>query len=182
MAIFSGVGKLIGFKYKSAAELGRSDSLLELSLTIPTGEKKKEGVEYAPSNIWKVTLWGAYAEALKDRVYVSEGQPKQRLEVSGGVGVPDSYINGSGNAATSMKLVNPKVEIIDWKPEGFEEDDSEKETEVAKTSSTPAPASSASSKKKGKKDSLLDAVSPDFSDLDFIGDDEIVSGVDNIPF
>lgn len=148
---FSGVGKVIGFRYKTAEEANTNANVLEISLNIPTGDQKKDGQDYPPSNIWKATLWGARADGLKDRVFQG-----QRLQiVSAHVGEAGAYINSEGVAKPDLRLTQVDLKPIDW-------DNSNGETSISNTTTEEVK----EKKTKKKKDSSLDEIIPDFSDLD----------------
>lgn len=124
IAIF---GRIISTKFKTAEELNLSGDkcLLEISISAPTGERKKEGQDYAPSNIYRVTLWDKRAAALAP--YAVEGK---FAFVTGKLGVPNVYINKEGEPGCSLTI----FEVADIKMVNTVRDDAVEETPAAKSS------------------------------------------------
>lgn len=104
--IYSGVGRVISVEYKAAEETGWKQDLLEISVSITTGEKKKEGEKYAPSNIFKVPLWGKYAEAMRNYVEVGKS-----LYVTGLLTF-NAYVDKQGEPKASPTIRDAKVELV----------------------------------------------------------------------
>jgi len=149
--VFSGFGKVIGIKYKEAGEVAES-SLLDLTLNIQTGERKKEGEDYAPSFLVSVALWGARADGLKEKVFTG-----QRMYVSGSLSGVNAYVDNEGTAKGTIKLGGRNVEVkpIDWP-------DSEGEGQAPTKEAAPK----ATTEKKSTAKKTTKQTEPDFSDLD----------------
>lgn len=145
IAIF---GRIIGTKFKTAEELNLTGDkcLLEISISAPTGERKKEGQDYAPSNIYRVTLWDKRASALAP--YAVEGKSAY---VTGKLGVPNMYMNKDGEPACSLNI----FEVSDIKMVNTVRDDAVEE----------APAAAKATEKKTAKKAT--ASKPDFDDIPF---------------
>lgn len=143
IAIF---GRIIGVKFKTAEDLNLSGDkcLLEISISAPTGERKKEGT-YAPSNIFRVTLWDKRASALAP--YAVEGKS---AFVTGKLGTPNLYMTKDGEPACSLNI----FEVSDIKMVNTVRDDAVDESSAAK----------ATEKKTAKK---APASKPDFDDIPF---------------
>lgn len=144
---FSAVGKIIGVKFKAAGEVSES-ALLDLSINVKTGERKKEGEEYPPSFIVSAVFWGKYAESLQNMVFQG-----QRVHVTGQVHGLNLYINADGEPAGNMKLGNVNLSPIDWK-----------DNEGSETTEAPTATAKTETKKTTKK--TTKQTEPDFSDLD----------------
>lgn len=63
---YHGIGRVIAVKYKSAEELKRDNGVLEIVVSVNSASKKKEGEQYQPAIIFRVSMWGKRAEALFD--------------------------------------------------------------------------------------------------------------------
>jgi len=126
--IYTGVGRVIAVEFKHIESI--NNCVLELSVSITTGEKKKEGDTYPPSNIFKVPLWGKYAEAMQP--YVTEGS---YVYVSGLL-VLEAYISGqSGEAKAKAIIKDAKIELVGKKSDSnFIEDNTEQSSPSVKES------------------------------------------------
>lgn len=151
--IFVGFGRIIGVKTKSAEELNTSSNLLELSVSVDTGEMKKEGMQYAPSNIYSVSLWGKRADALVK--YAEEGK---HVFFKGHLSVPQTYLK-DGEPRCQLRITDVdelKVVNVVYDQNGGS----------AKEDSAPAAASAAKGKKKAAPKADFEDET-DLSDLDF---------------
>lgn len=147
------VGKVINVKYKAEGEVAKS-SLLDISINVPSGDRKKEGQDYPPSFIVNVPIWGAYADSLKDKIFQG-----QRLFVQAGVQEVNSYLDKEGNPAGNLRLFNASIKPIDWPEEDQAVSKVPEKTTSAKTET----------KKSNKKSKEFDE---EFADLDALLDDE----------
>jgi single-stranded DNA-binding protein len=128
----SGFGKIIGIKQKTAEELNSKEGLLEISVSVPTGQKKKEGDDYAPSNIYTITLWGTRADALAP--YAST---EKHVYFSGTLAA-SAYVTKDGNTGVQLAVLNPqnlkfvKVVYDEAKEDGETSTKSSGKSEVSK--------------------------------------------------
>ena len=93
---FSGFGRIIKFDHKV---IGEGKSILSVNVSVNTGEQKKEGDAYPPSNIIKLTIWNKRADALIK--FVEEGM---HVYFTGKMGVPYSYVTEGGEPRTTLQV------------------------------------------------------------------------------
>lgn len=99
MSNYSTFGRIIKFDSKV---VGDGKTVLSVTINAPTGEKKKEGEQYAPSNILKVTIWDKFAQALLQTMEVG-----MHVYVTGALGVSYNYINEAGEPKSILQIPKP---------------------------------------------------------------------------
>lgn len=151
---YTGLGRIIGIKTKSAEELGTESNLLEVSVSVPTGERKREGMEYPPSNIFNCVFWGKRGDSLIE--YLVEGR---YVFFKGQLSEPTYYIK-DGEAKGQLRIVNIDEFKIVPNGQGSGESTNKEESPTAKEKKT---SSSNKSNKSKEEEDLLG----DFSDINF---------------
>ena len=108
--IYVGLGRIIRVVNKTAEELGTESNLLELTVAVYTGEKKKNEDDYPPQIIFKLALWGKYGDVLSDKVEVGS-----RVSFSGELGTPEYYEDKEGEIKISLKIqpIGLKLRLVD---------------------------------------------------------------------
>jgi single-stranded DNA-binding protein len=96
-------GKVIFAEFKTVAE----KPLLDVTISVYSGEKKKDGEQYAPSFLVKFPLWGNYASAMVE--FISVGST---ITVDGKMSVPNTYVNKDGEAKSTLQLRDVSVEDV----------------------------------------------------------------------
>lgn len=90
-------GRIIRVTYKEASEMGGKNALLKLNVSVSTGERKKEGEQYAPSYIIEVPIWGNFGTALQERAVQGA-----TVVVSGTLAAPTIYIPNEGEPRINL--------------------------------------------------------------------------------
>lgn len=130
--IFS--GRVISAQYKGADDPKKC--ILNVTISIVTGEKKKEGDAFPPSLMLQFSLFGNYATSMSELITAG-----RRLIVDGKMGVPYLY-QKDNELKCVMKLNEASVEMTGEMPD----------TDVAPTTNAPAEAKTTSKKKQPPKD------------------------------
>jgi single-stranded DNA-binding protein len=158
MNILTVSGTVISADFKDASEMKNSQNdLLRIKMNVRTGERKKDGEEYAPSYILSVPIWGKFATAIKDKVVKGS-----KMCISGTLAAPTTY-DGADGVRVNMELSNVSNDSFQLFDGVVSDTDGEPEVKAAT-------ATKESKKEKAKK-SLLD------------GDEETADELDDdIPF
>lgn len=108
-----------------------SKARLNVSMSVYTGGKKKDGEQYNPSFMVQFPIWGNYAVAMS--AFVEEG----KFIIADGISdVPNTYLDKEGNPKASYQMREVK---IDLPPKPIEEETAEAEAEpVAKVAKSKA--------------------------------------------
>lgn len=153
--VYVGFGRILSVKTKSAEELGTENNLLELGVSVDTGERKKEGQPYAPSNIFSISVWGKRADALAN--YAEEGK---FVFFKGHLAQPATYLK-DGEARAQLKIADvDELKIV----RVVYDSDSEESVEEKPAATTKA---STKGKGKNKKTEDVTAFDTDIEDMDF---------------
>jgi hypothetical protein len=124
-------GKVISCEFKTVAE----KPLLDVTISVYSGEKKKDGDQYAPSFLVKFPLWGNYAAAMVDVISVG-----CTITVDGKMSVPNNYVNKDGDAKSTLQLRDVSVEEVHIKAQaGAEVDETAPTTAKPKASKAQKP-------------------------------------------
>ena len=140
-------GRIIRVSYRDASEMGGRNALLELIVSVSTGERKKEGEQYPPSYIIKAPVWGNFATALQERAVQGA-----TVAISGTLAAPSVYVPDEGEPRINLGFDKVlEVNIL---------------AETGASSSSEAPPKVESKKKKTAKrvENFSDDEEPDDSD------------------
>lgn len=129
MNVFTISGRIIAAELKSYDRNGQTNSFLKLKLSVSTGERKKDGEQYAPTMIVGATVWGKYGEAL-----AANAVKGNYAVVSGSLGAPSTYETSDGAVKVDLSIYDAsKVDII---PQATTSSSSDSEEEAPKATAS----------------------------------------------
>lgn len=167
------LGRVIYSKFTDGEETKFGKSILEMTLSVNTSQKKKEGEKYPPSYTVKVTLWDSLANSLSDKI-----ESGVQVFIEGELGVPNSYENKDGDTVVQYTIINVSSIRVLGESSSNEQSSSSKKTQNKGTATQKKTAQATAKKTPQKKkpvvdldDEDLDTESDDFDDVDALFDD-----------
>lgn len=150
--IFIGLGRIVAVRFKSAEEMGGTSSLFDVTVSVDSGEPKKEGMQYAPSYLVNIPFWAKRADALAK--FVVPGQ----LVFFKGHMVPSAYMSKDGE---------PKCQITIRDAEEFRLIGDRSSSNENSSSEEPSVSASIEKAKASKKQKEEDLFADDLDGIDF---------------
>lgn len=79
--------------------MGGKNALLKITVSVSTGERKKEGEAYAPSYIIDAPIWGNFGTALQERAVQGA-----MVLISGSLATPSIYVPAEGEPRINLSF------------------------------------------------------------------------------
>jgi single-stranded DNA-binding protein len=100
---YSGSGRVIAVKELTSAG---GEAYVSITVNVPTGGKKQNGAQYAPSNIFSLLIFGAGAQF----VLSQDVQKGDKIAFTGQLGEVTTY-ESKGKTGVNLTILNAGVDI-----------------------------------------------------------------------